>query len=293
MRIQTFSIVTGSEACNARCPYCVSKMTLPQGVELKEPTVNWRNFRKACQLAKQCGVTTAMITGKGEPTLFPNQISEYLRIASEYRFPFIELQTNAIRIDEDREEFTRHFRLWYDLGLTTVAISLVDSDPEFNRVIFTPHKTHCIDLPRLIVFLHELGLSVRLACVMIRGGIDDVNSLKRLISFAKQQRVEQLTIRPVNKADFDRNHNLSVWNYVNENSISPERLKDISRFLTNNGKLLMTLAHGALVYDVGGQNVCLTDSLTIKDTTEDLRQLIFFPDGHLRYDWQHEGAILL
>ncbi len=31
MKIQTFSIVAGSEACNARCPFCISKMTVPNG----------------------------------------------------------------------------------------------------------------------------------------------------------------------------------------------------------------------------------------------------------------------
>ena len=80
MKIQTFSILAGSEACNARCPFCISKMTPPSGVELKEPKVNWRNFRKACLLAKQSGVTTAMFTGKGEPTLFPKQITKFLLI---------------------------------------------------------------------------------------------------------------------------------------------------------------------------------------------------------------------
>ena len=51
--------------------------------------------------------------------------------------------------------------------------------------------------------------------------------------------------------------------------------------------------HQAEVYDVEGPNLCLPDSLTIEAGTENLRQLIFFPGGHLRYDWQHPGAILL
>ncbi len=71
MKIKTFSIIAGSEACNARCPFCISKMTPQQGVTLKTSTVNWRNFRVGAQLAKQCDVTTAMLTGNGEPTLFP------------------------------------------------------------------------------------------------------------------------------------------------------------------------------------------------------------------------------
>ncbi len=70
-------------------------------------------------------------------------------------------------------------------------------------------------------------------------------------------------------------------------------MQDIRSFLESDGTLLMTLIHGASIYDVKGQNVCLTDSLTLTARTDDLRQLIFFPDGHLRYDWQYPGAILL
>jgi hypothetical protein len=36
----------------------------------------------------------------------------------------------------------------------------------------------------------------------------------------------------------------------------------------------------------------LTDCLTVAPAGEDIRQLIFFPDGHLRYDWQYQGSAL-
>ena len=124
MRIQTFSIIAGSEACNARCPFCISKMTPPCGVELKQPQVNWRNFGVACELAKQSGVTTAMFTGKGEPTLFPEQISEYLERMAVYEFPLIEMQTNGIRLAEEPEQYKEHLGHWHDDGMTTIAISI-------------------------------------------------------------------------------------------------------------------------------------------------------------------------
>src|SRR5262249_24053173 len=92
MRIQTFSILAGSETCNARRPFCISKMTPPLGVELHAPAVNWRNFCIACRLAERCGVTTAMITGKGEPTLFPAQVTRYLQEMASFAFPIVELQ---------------------------------------------------------------------------------------------------------------------------------------------------------------------------------------------------------
>ena len=50
------------------------------------------------------------------------------------------------------------------------------------------------------------------------------------------------------------------------------------------------------IYDVNGQNVCL--SLPLNKNTRDAnpenaRNLIFFQDGHIRYEWEMEGGILL
>src|SRR3989344_3193410 len=113
MKIRTFSIIAGSEACNARCPFCVSKMTPPLGMELKEPEVNWRNFEVACRFAKQNGVTTAMFTGKGEPTLFPRQITKFLFSMAKHEFPPIELTTNGIMVAQRWEEYVSHLSDWY------------------------------------------------------------------------------------------------------------------------------------------------------------------------------------
>ena len=68
MKFQTFSIVTGTMACDAKCPYCISGLTNQQGLTMKKPAINWRNFDIACRLAEKAGVTTAMLTGKGETT---------------------------------------------------------------------------------------------------------------------------------------------------------------------------------------------------------------------------------
>jgi hypothetical protein len=47
------------------------------------------------------------------------------------------------------------------------------------------------------------------------------------------------------------------------------------------------------VYDIEGQNVCMTNSLTRDTNIENIRQIIYFPDGHIRYDWEYTGAVLL
>ena len=291
MRIQTLSILAGSEACNARCPYCISKMTPAQGMRLSEPEVNWRNFKIACRLAQQCGVTVVMLTGKGEPILFPEQITKYLQALEDYPFPLIELQSNGILFLDQQEEYARHLHDWYALGLTTIAISVAHYLPEKNHEIYLPHRKSYIDLPLLIQTMHAHKFSVRLTSVLADGYIDNRESLQAFIAFAREHQVEQLTFRPVNHPKSSRNPESFDW--ASRHHLKPEQLADIQTYLESHGHLLMTLVHGAQVYDVEGQNVCLTDSLTIDPRSEDLRQLIFFPDGHLRYDWQYPGAILL
>lgn len=290
MKIRTFSIIAGSEACNARCPFCISKMTPPLGVELKEPEVNWRNFNIACRLAKSAGVTTAMLTGKGEPTLFPKQVVEFIRRLGEHQFPLIELQTNGIPIAEGR---VNDYALgtWYEHGLTTVAISIVHWLPERNREIYLPYKKDYIDLPGVIAKLHKIGLSVRLACTMLKGYVSTPIEVHGLVEFAREHGVEQLTIRPVAQPDKSRDDEAASWTAAR--AISPEMVMTIGRWARDNGTLVLRLPHGAEVYDVGGQNLCLTDCLTVKPDLEEMRNLIFYPDGHLRYAWQHPGAIIL
>jgi hypothetical protein len=56
---------------------------------------------------------------------------------------------------------------------------------------------------------------------------------------------------------------------------------------------LLELAHGAKVYDYQGQNISLNSCLTNSSNPDDIRQLIFSSDGHLRNSWTKDGAIIL
>lgn len=291
MRIQTYSIVVGTTACDGCCPYCVSKMTPNQGIGLKPSGINWRNFDKACKFARDSMVSTVLLTGKGEPILFPEQVSEYLRRLQRYDFPFIELQTNGMRLFQEKEKYEPYLKNWYELGLNTIAVSVVHYDNQKNQRIFQPRGPY-MDLAGLVSYLHSLKFSVRLSCVMFKGGIDSVEELKALIDFSQRHQVEQLSIRPVNAPQESENSEVVRW--VTEHRLDESgHLPPIRGFLTHRGKKIMGLVHGAAVYDVNGQNVCLTNALTTSSSDEEVRQLIFFPDGHLRYDWQYPGAILL
>lgn len=290
MKIQTFTIVAGTAACDAKCPYCISKMTPKQGVDYKLPKVNWLNFDKACRLSQINNVSTVLLTGKGEPLLYPDQVTEFLKRMKKFEFPIIEIQTNGLVFGSDWKKYESYLKNWRELGLNTIAISVVHHEKEKNKTIYTP-KGNYLDLEKVIEKLHALGYSVRLSCIMLKGYIDSVEEIKKFVEKAKEWEVEQLTIRGVNVPD--KSENKEVYNWTTKRILTKGQILDINEFLNKEGNKLMTLDHGGIVYDYRGQNVCMSDCLTIKPNTEDLRQLIFFPDGHLRYDWQYKGAILL
>lgn len=296
MKFQTLSLVVGTKACNAKCPFCISAQTGFDTTDMKEEPINIRNLRKTLELAKIGGVTTVILTGKGEPTLFPEQILTYLTELQRYNFPFIELQTNGgiLAMDEYKgTKITDMIKEWYYLGLTTVLISNVGQDAELNRQVYFPKQDKYIDMPALVKKITDAGLNVRLTTVGIRGGVDSWPKLKEFINYAKAVGAKQVTWRPVGKPSEEHAANKDVYNWVLDNCLTQAEKDNIIQEVVKNGTLVFQLVHGAAVYDLFGMNICLTNSLTRDANDETIRQLIFFPKGGLYCDWELRGSVLL
>jgi molybdenum cofactor biosynthesis enzyme MoaA len=289
MHFQTFSIVVGTRACNASCPFCISKQT---GFFGTPPKVNWRNFHIACRLAQKADTTTVLLTGKGEPTLYPNNVTETLKGLQEYKFPMIEMQTNGLRMADDSEEIQAYLERWYDLGLTTIAISVVHYDQAKNAEIYTPDGKH-YDLAKLIAKLHKIGFSVRLCVMLVHGYIDSYEKVQTLIAFAKANKVEQLTLRPITPSEVTESPAVTEW--TSKHTLGMALLNTIVTPFKAKATLLQHLMHGMDVYDYDGQNVCLGNCLTrdAANQKDEFRSLIFFPEGSLYWDWQYKGARIL
>lgn len=280
----------GKEACIASCPFCVSGCT-PTKETLIAPEVNFRNFKIACNLANRSGIDTVMLTGRGEPLLYPDQITDYLKVLKEFNFPFIELQTNCILVAKNKEKYESYLKNWYELGLTTITISVVSNKKDINQKIYQPNSDY-IDLPDLINYLHKIGFSLRLTCVMCKNMMDTEEKIMDFINFAKENKVEQVTLRPVN----DEFRRKSAQDWIEVNKLSIERKEKIRAYLDKVGTKLLNLERIGTIYDVNGQNVMYSlplNKYTRDENPENGRQLIFFPDGHIRYEWEMEGGILL
>lgn len=292
MKFQTLSVVAGTKRCDASCPFCISRQTGLDIAGVKPQEINLRNLRKTLDIARMGNVGTAIITGKGEPTLFPHQVQRYLDMFDD-QFPFVELQTNGMKIESGKIT-PDTLDAWYRAGLTTVLISNVGNDHDLNHKIYAPNQKEFMEYENLVKILHNAGFLVRMTCVGIKGGIDSVGKFFTYLEYCKMIGADQVTWRPVSKPDFvERTEDRGVYKWTEENLVPEGAVNEINDYVVKEGVLIRKLAHGGAVFDVNGQNVCMTDCLTHDANEDELRQLIFYPDGKLYTDWQFEGSRIL
>jgi len=291
MKAHTFSLVVGNTACNAVCPWCISRMT---ETNFRLTTgINWRRFDIACHIAQQArdGLLSVLLTGKGEPTLAPDQITQYLEgLQRNGSFPLIDLQTNGILLDPENEDcLLQHLSEWRDMGLTLVCFSLADFLPEHNNHLMGIWENY--DYLRAVDAVHGLGIAVRLNFTMLTNGVSTPEQIEHCITIAKKNNVEQLTFREVTRPcdSISRRHAA----YVDEHR-PVDACKRLFHYLEMNGAhRLPDLAHGAALFDYRGQNISVNHCLTDTVDPNDIRQIIFFPSGEICYDWKYRGARLL
>ena len=288
----TYTIIAGSKACYNNCPICISKMTPDYGINCRLPEVNWKKFDEATIIALNHDAKNVLITGKGEPTIFPAQITKYLIKLYGKPFDKRELQTDGSLLANGGRLYDEFLDVWRELGLNTVAVSIYHYDKEKNREAFRPNDNSFVDLQKLIEKNNSKDLNTRLSCVMLKNYIDSVEEVKKLIQFAKENNAYQLTLR---SADRPKNSlDEEVAKYVDNNRLGGKKMQEIHDFLKKEGALCDKLPHGALVYEVDGQNVCMTTGLTYDSGEEKIRQLIFFPQGRLTTSWENvQGGRLL
>lgn len=285
-------MIVGSKACPNDCELCISKMTPDYGIGLALPPVNWDRFETATRMALAHGAENALITGKGEPTLYPGQVTQYLIRLKDKPFSAREIQTEGSQLARGGL-YNDFLTVWRELGLDTVAVSMYHYDMEKNQNLYRPRDGKFYDIPDLVDKLHEKDLNTRLSCVLMKGYVGDVDEVKNLIQFAKENKVFQLTLRSTGQPE--KSLDQRVADFVDAHTVSQENLAAITEFLEKEGSFCYSLPHGANVYEVYGQNVCMTTCMTTPERNEDkIRQLIWFPQGWLTTSWENvQGGRLL
>ena len=318
LTIQTFSVVVGNSSCDGNCPFCVSHTTGFGECPKKSP-IDMLGLKKAMRLAEIGKCTTVLLTGKGEPLLFVDEMTQYLkafytRLQEGGGFSFVEVQTNGLLLGEiaryfmggsrvalntHAEKLYNALELWKGLGLDTIALSVVGINQVDNKKIYLNHRidSEYPDLALTVKYLHMKGFNVRLCLMMHKGMVDNSESLKNVIDWCRDNKVMQCTARPLRKpTNYVKVDGAeSYLEYIDKNGLTEEQEYEIHEWinqLEGKGKArkLYPLAHGAQVYDIDGQNFCLSDCLTMDTDTNDIRTLIFWADGKITFAWQYPSA---
>ena len=262
-------------------------MTLAPGTG-KHPPIQWDRFETACKIVEHArdGLINVVLTGVGEPMLYPKKIDEYLSRLND-RFPLVELQTNGVSVQ--LAELAGWLKTWRDKGLTQVSVSIAHTNPNrSNEIMGIKAQYNYWDA---VERLKEAGFSVRLNCTMLKSGVSTPEQVMDLINLCAERGVDKLTLREVVAPSNPLDAEAAEW--VNDEK-PRGAAKKLRRHLELTGATrLLELPHGGVVYDVSGQNVAVTTCLTKTTDPNDIRQIIFFPDGRIAYDWQYPGARIL
>jgi MoaA/NifB/PqqE/SkfB family radical SAM enzyme len=261
--------------------------------------INFLNLETVCRMCGTGRTPSLLMTGKGEPTLFPNEVTAYLQFFEKRPFAPRELQTNGLLIGRLAERGSSGagdlitkamLERWRHLGLNTIALSVVSVHDEANARIYHPQYP---PLTGTIALLRGLGFTVRLCVMMMRGEkcVTNINELDEVVDFCRPNAVGQLTARPIMAAYASEGN--AAAEFVRQNGLPDDAADQLCREVGSRAHVLYHLAHGATVYDYNGQNVCLSNCLTSdaeRSAPGEFRSLIFFSNGLVTTSWDHARA---
>ena len=296
MSVQSLSVVIGGRACNARCPFCVSEQTSDRK-QARKHTINRINLETACVMCGTARPPALLMTGQGEPTCYSLEITDYLEFFRDRPFAPRELQTNALalgRLATRNKSGVRGLdkttlQHWRELGLNTIAISIVSIHDEANACIYNPDYP---PLAETIRFVRSFGYTVRLCLMMMRGEgyVSLPEDLEAAVQFCRQHDVGQLTFRPIKAAYASKSEHATE--FVRRHGLTDEEVQRIHEYVAASATPLYQLMHGMVIFDWHGQNVCSANCLTsdMASPPGDHRSYIYFRNGLLTTSWDHPTA---
>lgn len=193
---RSISVLPVAIGCQAKCSFCFSKSSASVDQDLG--VLSLEQIELLFEIAKTRGAGRAVITGGGEPTLYPRRkLLDLIRLASKYFPEKVVLITNGYALTElpfvERLHFLEELQI---AGLTTLAVSHHHWNPEINRQIMNLD----IDVSRITDVISTFEdrfptLSMRLICVLQKGGIDDLVSIQRYVDWAASLNVQEICFK--------------------------------------------------------------------------------------------------
>jgi hypothetical protein len=274
MKAQNLTVSLPYKGCDKdpQCPYCISKITGYVDTNL----VNMRkNIPKVINMLNAVGVTSVLLTSKGEPFMKPETVYQFTLWFNE--FP-VEIQTNGLWLnDNTRLTDGAAIRRLAAQGASVIAFSIDD-------------LSYLYDYRKMFELIHETGMITRV-CLNVTDLIPKSMSFKILLDGIKLYSIQQLLVRRISYPSNAKPCPQVEWI---DQYTSKERYEELYREMhLSHPKLVRVLPHGAEVFDIDGVSVSFSDwCIQESNQTEDIRSLIMLEDGHVYTSWSDKGSIL-
>jgi len=246
---RTISILPIAKGCQAKCPFCFSHSSISDDQpNKKQDFVKIENILK---VAKKRGAERAVITGGGEPFMLNESVLLHtINMCSQY-YKTVVIITNGFSIgkisENDRLEKLLQLQ---KVGLTVLAVSRHGYDSSINKKIMYL-DTQSDKIAETISNNKSKfnTLKFRFVCVLQKGGVEDIKTLKKYLDMATLHNVKEICFKELYVATsyesvyYNKNNN--IWSQ--EHQIS---LNLVLNFVIDNGGIKFhELPWGSPIYE--------------------------------------------
>jgi len=251
---RSVSILPIAKGCQASCDFCFSSASISQNQ--KQARLDFERIQTVLNMARAAGAMRAVITGGGEPGLLPRErLIRLIKMCRE-KYEKIVLITNGYFIANAVEPEVRLNELAL-AGLSVLSISRHHFDDTVSASIMNLQ----VDISGVFSAYHRLqkitsSLSIRLICVLQKGGIDTEEKITAYIQWAMEHGITQICFKELYVSSSTESmfyeQKANDWSY--ENQVSLKLLINMAKM--NNWPVISDLPWGSPVYEVKGAGGC-------------------------------------
>ncbi|MDH5178305.1 MAG: radical SAM protein [Gammaproteobacteria bacterium] len=190
---RTISVLPIANGCQAQCPFCFSKASISH--IHKQKHLSMARTNEVLHQAALAGATRAVITGGGEPGLLPAERLHALIKLCRRRFDKVVMITNGYFIANHPNPKARLSAL-SDSGLSVLAVSrhhyaaqraaaIMGLDVAFDNLLQAYRGNR----------QQGAGMTLRVICLLQKGGIDSPAEIEAYLDWAMQQEIEQVCFK--------------------------------------------------------------------------------------------------
>lgn len=287
MKIQSLSVCVPA-ACLNECEFCVAKMHREDYLNQIEKNIRFQDlyesdYMKRLMFARDNGCNVIILTGDGEPLLnkiFLKQFANWNKRIPD-SFKWIEIQTSGTKLDEEMLRFLRN-----TVGVNTISLSISSLESKKNAEYNVTKEGYEIDIDDLCSEIKRYDFNLRLSLNMTK--VYDSLEVSHIFDKCKRLGANQITYRVL----YESNNNTEQDKWIKKNRCSDKKIKEINKYVLENGKKLEKLPFGAIKYSVNEMSVVVDDDCMSTEASDVAKYLILRPDCKLYSKWDDKGSLV-